>query len=235
MYAGGEIPDHWLKPRMYTLDGTPEPSRSIAYTMLQGNVEQMKKLLKVAAPTATIYWHWEPYANIQRQQQLECLALVLDDPRFRFDAEFVCASCYFTPKGIRNLVCGHPRAQKWVKDLELFHRESIACYNTRGRNWNVGLRDRTTYGYWEIQKHHLAWLKIQRWRLAFLLYPALRFWVQRRVEEMYAPGGSMFLKGEERWNAAWAVGGAAAAAPGKIDAPAASPPSSHTPPDEDAR
>ncbi len=190
---------------MYAINGTPEPSPSILQGILAGDTEGVKKLLKAAPSTAVIGWHWEPYANLQRKRQFEALTLVMDDPRFRFDAEFICGSCYFTPHDLRRLVIKHPRARHWVRDPEKFRADAIACYGTRGRNFNVGLRDRVTYAYYDIISAHKSFMRKQRWRMTFLLYPALRFWVQRRVEDLYAPGGVMFFKGQERWNAATAA------------------------------
>lgn len=196
-------------PRMYSVDGTPEPSRSVLYAVLAGDLALTKKLLAAAPRGAAIGWHWEPYANLQRKGQLEALALVLDDPCFRFDAEFVCACCYFTPEGIRRLVIKHPRARVWVWNPAKFQADAIACYSTCGRRYNVGLRDRVIYAYADVVSAHKSLMRVQRWRLAFLLYPALRFWVQRRVEEMYAPGGTMAIKAGEHFAAAVAAGAAA--------------------------
>lgn len=199
------IPQHWLVPRTYTVQGTRQPSRSILEAVIAGEPD-LVRLQLAAAPLGTpICWSWEPYTTLQSKAQLDALALVLDDPRFGFDAEFVAACCYFTPPALRDLVCRHPRAQRWVENPSTIWKDAELCYCSSGRTMNVGLQQRPFYAVQELRKWHAALMTRRRWALAFLLAPALQFWMQRRLEEMYAPGGLMFQKGQERWDAAVAT------------------------------
>jgi hypothetical protein len=204
------IPTHWLVPRDYTIAGCSRPTQDVLNAVLAGNPDLVKKLLEIYGPTVGFTWRWEPYSNIYSKAQLAALKLVLDDPRFLFSAEFVCASMYFTPMGIRRLVALHPRAKKWFDDPESVAYDYKAEV-LQTRPWNVGLNDRAAYGYKGIQIVKLELARKQRWRLAFILYPALRFWVQRRVEEMYAPGGVMAVAAIARLEAAHAATAAQAA------------------------
>ncbi len=170
-----------------------------------GDAGAVKKILAAAPRDAVIGWHWEPYANLYSSSKLEALAVVLDDPRFRFDAEFVCACCYFTPADLRRLVIKHPRARAWVRNPKTFEADAIACYSTKGRRYNVGLRDRVTYAWIDIKSAHKSFMRVQRWRLVFVLYPALVAWARCRVEDYYAPGGVMMQKAQARFEAGQAA------------------------------
>jgi hypothetical protein len=191
---------------MYSVDGTREPSRTFLRAVIAGDPQRVKDTLAILHPSHTIGWHWEPYTVIQNKAQLEALSLLLDHPQFRFDAEFVAACCYFTTKGIRQLVCEHPRAQRWREDPSTMWKDAELCYCSSGRTMNVGLQQRPYYAVRELEtRRNLRLQARRRWALAFLLVPALRFWLQRRVEDLYAPGGKMFLKGQRNFEAAVAA------------------------------
>jgi hypothetical protein len=195
------IPAHWLIPRDYTIAGCSRPTQDVLNAILRGDPDLVAKLLTIYGPDKGFTWRWEPYCNIQSKAQLAALKLVLDDPRFLFSAEFVCASMYFTPMGIRRLVALHPRAKRWFDDPESVayeYKEEVM----KTRPWNVGLNDRAAYGYKGSQGVKREWVRKQNQRLAFILYPALRFWAQRRLEEMYAPGGAMARAAVARLEAA---------------------------------
>lgn len=189
-------------PSYYSVAGTPLVSRRVLQGVIAGSVYHTVYNLALAPKTATISWGWEPYSVLQTPDQLKCLKLVLDDPRFAFDAEFACACSYFTPTRLRKLIWTHSRAQRWVRDPEAFRAEAHNCYLSRTGTTNLGLDHRVYHGYQECQLYNMHYQRAQRWRLAFILYPALKFWVQRRLEEFYMPGGKGFLTGKERFEAA---------------------------------
>lgn len=196
------IPSHWLIPKMYTVEGTREPSRTFLRAVLAGDPEQVAKTLAILHPSHTIGWHWEPYANLSSKKQLEALKLLLDHPQFRFDAEFLAACCYFTPTALRDLVCCHPRARRWAEDPSTVWKDAELCYCSTGRTLNVGLQQRPYYAVQELQRQQCIRLRIRRrWALAFMLYPALVAWARCRVEDYYAPGGMMMQKGQARFEA----------------------------------
>jgi hypothetical protein len=167
-------------PSYYSVAGTPQPSRSILQAVIAGSIYDTVYYLMLSKKTPRIGWGWEPYNTLTRKEQLECLKIVLDDPRFDFSPEFLCACSYFTNKGLRNLVWNHPRAAKWLKAPDTFDAAAYACYTTRTGTYNVGLDHRVIYGRNECAHQALLYRKKQAWRLAFLVYPALKHWVQRK-------------------------------------------------------
>ena len=97
--------------KLYTIEGTPEPSRGILCAIIAGKTKSVRIMLDALAPDDKINWIWEPYCTIRRTDQLDTLKLVLDDPHFLFSAHFFCSCCYFTNRELRDLVLNHPRAQ----------------------------------------------------------------------------------------------------------------------------
>lgn len=184
-----------LAPHMYSVEGTREPSRGFLRAVIAGDPQRVKNTLAILHPSHRIGWHWEPYSVLERKSQQEALRLLLDHPQFRFDAEFVAACCYFTNKSLRTLVCQHPRARRWVENPSAMWKDAELCYCSSGRTLNVGLKQRPYYAVMELGIHHNRLQARRRWALTFLLVPALRFWIQRRIEELYAPGGHFALKG----------------------------------------
>jgi hypothetical protein len=199
-------------PSYYSVAGTPQPSRSILQAVIAGSIHDTVYHLVLSKKHPRISWGWEPYNTLTSKAQLDCLKMVLDDPRFDFGPEFLCACSYFTPKALRSLVWNHPRATKWLQAPETFEEAAAAAYMARTGTYNVGLGHRGSYGRNECYFYAAAYRKKMLWRLTFVLYPALKFWIQRRLEDYYAPGGPGFLKAKEHWDAAHSAAAAEAAA-----------------------
>jgi hypothetical protein len=192
-------------PSWYTLHGTPQPSRSILDAVIAGNIYNTVYYLKLAKPDTVISWGWEPYSVLNTPEQLEMLKMVMDDPRFDFSPEFLCACSYWTPKPLRDLVWSHPRAKPWLQRPQAFEAAAVQAYMTKGRTWNAGLGARVHYGDMECAVRALKYRRQQQWRLTFLLYPALKFWMARRLEDYYAPGGKGYEAAKQRFETAVAA------------------------------
>jgi len=186
----------------YSFYGTPQPSRDILSAVLSADSQKVKEFLKKLPPTATIGWLWEPYATLWSEKQFACLTLVMNDSRFRFDARFVASCCYFTPPSLRKLVIRHPKAKRWVMRPEQFEQDYISeCLNGPVQ-YNEGLRHRMYYARNDLYSANKLYMKTQRKRIAFFLYPFLVTWARCFVEDYYAPGGKAFLKAKGRFEAA---------------------------------
>jgi hypothetical protein len=183
----------------YTFQGTPQPSRGILSAVIAGDSVLVNTLLKKFPSTETIGWLWEPYAILYSTSQFEALTLVMDDPRFRFDARFVSGCCYFTPHSLRKLVLRHPRARGWVVKPETFETDYIRECSAGSIRYSQGLHDRMYYAKNDIYSANRLYQKTQRKRLAFILYPFLKSWITCFLAEYYRPGGKAFLKAKERF------------------------------------
>ena len=185
----------------YTFQGTPQPSRDILSAVIGGDSALVKVLLKKVPSTETIGWLWEPYVTLQNSRQFEALSLVMDDPRFRFDARFVSGCCYFTPHTLRKLVLRHPKAKRWVVNPERFETDYIRECLKGSIRYNQGLMSRLYDARKDVYSANCLYQKTQRKRLAFILYPFLKFWVRCFLDEYYRPGGKGFLKAKARFEA----------------------------------
>lgn len=191
----------------YTFEGTPQPSRNILSAVIAGDIPLLKQLLKILPETESFGWLWEPYATLQRPTQLEAITIVMDDPRFRFDARFVAGCCYFTPPLLRKRVLSHPRAKKWIMKPSYFEVDYIhECLDVmKLMRMDMGLMARMNEAKSEIYKANDLYRKSQRERLVFFLYPFLKSWIACFLAEYYGPGGKGYLKAKERFEAAIAV------------------------------
>lgn len=185
----------------YTFQGTPQPSRDILSAVISGDSQKVKELLKKLPPTATLGWLWEPYGTLDTNRHFNALKLVMDDPRFRFDARFVSGCCYFTPHTLRKFVLRHPRAKRWVMKPETYEQDYIRECLSSSIPYGQGLHDRMYYAKNDIYSANRLYRKTQRKRVAFFLYPFLVTWARCFIEEYYAPGGKAFLKAKTRFEA----------------------------------
>ncbi len=144
-----------------------------------------------------IGWWWEPYSAIQTRAQLECLAYVLDQPHFIFDAPFVAACCHFSTMPLRNLVLSHPRSADWVETPEQFQIDIYNAYQVKGYT-NISHDHHSYHAQNEIYKRHML---RKKFRAIVTLYAF--FTVCSRIfrEEYYAVGGKGYLKSKASFEA----------------------------------
>ena len=171
----------------------------IISAILQGNLESLKNLVQIAESKGLpIGWWWEPYANIQSKSQLGCLQYLMDRPSFRFDAAFVCASCYFTPRGIRTLIFRHPRALRYILDPKSLEIEASEAYQKKGFKTYLGVNQRIYYASDEANRHHRL---LEKLRATVVLNSFFTICSRIIREEYYAPGGKGYLKGKASFEA----------------------------------
>jgi hypothetical protein len=145
-----------------------------------------------AAPAALLFW-------TESKQYL-------DDPTTHFTVTlFIDAWQPGIPAPIRDAITLHPRAAAWrrdpfrmCRDYQSTFRGGASGYYTMEEVDRVSNALRLL-GHWR----QTTWTpRLRRtWRLLFVLYPALRFWMQRRLEDYYAPGGRGYQAAKRRFEA----------------------------------
>ena len=164
--------------------------------ILRGDYESMKKSLLYEFPTdATLHIEWEPYCEIQRCNALRVFKLIINDPRFVFDDLFVARQLYFSAGQSRSVVLKHPRFLQILRSRKYFSDYFYERYGKNAHQSHVGMLQR----YLQAENAIRFWTKQNRWRLTFLLYPALIRYIRNFKERYYAPNAAGYTLAKQEF------------------------------------
>jgi hypothetical protein len=155
-----------------------------------GDVDGMRTFLKETGSSVIFQLHhWEPYAAIQKDTQVETLRLLLDDTRFLFDDLFTARALYFSTPQLNRAILRHPR----IAQLALGYQKSFMEYfDKRFRYGAPGMDQRYIHA---INKIACIRKILLNKKLAFALYPALVRYTRDFKQRYYTPGtGAGYLK-----------------------------------------
>jgi hypothetical protein len=159
-------------------------------TVMKGDYETMKKSLLYEFPTdATLLMEWEPYCNLQRSNAVRVLKLIINDPRFVFDDLFVARQLYFSAGQSRDIVMRNPKFLRILRSRKYFSEYFYERYGKNAGQTHVGMLQR----YLQAENAIRFWSKQNRWRVAFLLYPALMRYIRKFKERYYAPNAAGYI------------------------------------------
>ena len=190
-----------IHPYEMSIDDVTMPTRIILKAVIAGDIEKTAYLLGTFRARVYVFdfGPWEPYVTLSTPNQLAALKLVLDEPLFKFDVTWLLSCCYFTQQSIYDLIIYHPRAAKWLRDPEKIKEDYAKEFPNRSSMYtSTGHLERLLNAMCRVRQTRR---RRQQWAIVFLAYPALKIWIRRCLEEIYAPGGKLFLEAKSRFNA----------------------------------
>ena len=108
------------------------------------------------------------------------LKILMNDPRFEFDGQFITDMVYFSSTAMRQLIFSHARCKKFIEKHGSFGAAFVAQYG------------RSRYSH--ADHVYKGWKRQTNMKVAFALYPQLVQWSRRVIERYYAPGGGGALR-----------------------------------------
>ena len=117
------------------------------------------------------------------------LKILMDDPRFDFNGEFITDMLYFSSIKMRQLIFSHPRCKNLLEKHGSFGNIFIAHYGYPTAKL-LGVVAR----YSHADHVYKGWKRQTNMKIVFALYPQLLRWSRDVIERYYAPGGGGALR-----------------------------------------
>lgn len=137
-----------------------------------GDAEGLQHYLDTYEGTQ-IQTEFEPYASLQRTKQLECLTILMDDPRFVFDDLFVARMFYFSTHLLQRTIWKHPRMKAVLQGAPSLSAYFHMRYPKPTWNQSAGLGQRFFHADNGIRYLRKADDRKKNQRLLFFLVPAV--------------------------------------------------------------
>lgn len=154
--------------------------------ILRGEYDKMKHALEHEIPKdAKLIIEAEPYCNLQKRSVLKVFQLVINDPRFVFDDLFIARQFYFSAGQGRTIVIKHPKFMKILRAREHFIEYFYERYGPDANRTHLGMLQR----YLQAENAIRYWNKQNRFRIVFLMYPALIRYIRRFKARPVADAG----------------------------------------------
>jgi hypothetical protein len=158
--------------------------------IIRGDYEKMKYTLDNEVPNdATLLLEDEPYCNIQDRNSLRVFKLIINDTRFVFDDLFIARQLYFSAGKSRAVVMKHPKFLQILRARKYFSEYFYERFGKDANRTHVGMLQR----YLQAENAIRFWNKQNRWRLTFLVYPALVRYIRNFKMRFYAPSAAGYL------------------------------------------
>jgi hypothetical protein len=161
----------------------------------RGNICELREFLASWPEDKSLYLADEPYCNIQGKNKQARLQIVCDDHRFVFDDLFIVRYLYFSTKECHNVVLNHPKFRAFMNGKRSIIDEADKRFHNRHEY--MGMYQRYYLADRIIRKHQ----KRVNFRLAFHLYPFLKFYTRAWLANHYEPGNKGYLRSKKNWEA----------------------------------
>ena len=177
-----------VKLKVRTAENMYPKMQKIRKLLLAADSEGLKAYLASIGPETICLGDCEnlPMDGPSRRSTLKIL---MNDPRFEFDGQFITDMVYFSSTAMRQLIFSHARCKKFIEKHGSFGAAFVAQYGYATAKL-LGVVAR----YSHADHVYKGWKRQTNMKVAFALYPQLVQWSRRVIERYYAPGGGGALR-----------------------------------------
>jgi hypothetical protein len=165
---------------------------SLKGILMNDSVYFLQDYLQKLPAHSKIYLQDEPIYmyGTSHSPPLNCLAILLDDPRLLLDADFIARHIYWMPESNYDWFLQHPRC-KMVIQKERFFMQHFDKKYPDGEFFGMGPLART---YYKASKIIDTWNQRRQYKyLAFTMIPFLRRWIKQFKISYYSIGGKGYI------------------------------------------